>query len=290
MGKRPSSLFCWILILFLTIPASIYAGNEDQPTGARKISLGNAYTGVRNDFWALFANPAGIVGLDQVSVGLHLDRSYLLPELNYGAVGLVYPFMDRHYAGLDFSGFGFGDYNESRVGLTYAVKVVERLSLAVKANYALTSIQNYGSGSAFFLDIGINTAITENLTLGFRAYNVNQAELDKELGEKIPSVFDVGLAYQVSGKVLVVLDAEKHVNYPVSIRGGVEYAFVEKFKARVGISTEPVTINAGLGLALNQLNIDFASSFHEQLGFSPHLSLNYRFGKRKSETTETVEE
>lgn len=271
---------CVFLLLFVS---DALAGNENQPIGGRRISLGSAYTGVRGDYWSMYANPAGMAGMKQMQAGLFLERRFLMSEMNLGTVGFVLPFQTRHYAGVDFGGFGFGGYTESHIGLSYAASVLEQLSLGVKLQYARTSIQNYGSGGALIIDAGINAQIMKGLSVGASVFNANQAKLDTEIGEQIPSTFAFGLAYQASDKVLLVADLEKQVNFPYSFRGGIEYAILPILKARIGASTQPVTLNAGLGLSLKKgFDIDWANSYHEYLGYTPSLSLSYRFGSTES--------
>lgn len=270
-----------IFFALVFVPFLLSAGNGNQPAGARRISLGNAYTGVRADFWSLFANPAGIAGIGGMQAGVYMERRFLLEELNYGAAGFVMPFMERHYAGFDFSGFGFGTYNEARLGLTYATTILDRLSLGAKLNYTRTSILGYGASAALFVDAGLIARISDDFSVGFRVFNANQADIKRQIEERIPTTLDLGLAYQASDKVLIVADIEKQVNFPTSFRGGVEYAFLKNFKARVGASTQPVTINAGIGLSLKSFDVDFANSYHEYLGYTPSLSLNYRFNSKK---------
>lgn len=265
------------LILALLLPHFASAGNENQPIGARRVGLGSAYAAVKGDFWQLFMNPSGIAGLEGPQVGAFFERRYLLSELNSGAVGFVYPFKNKHYAGIDFGGFGFGDYNESRIGLTYATSLFDRLSLGAKVNYSRTSITNYGASSTVYLDLGLSLEIVEGFTMGARIFNANQAELDREIGEEIPSTIDIGLGYQVTDRVLVVVDAQKQVNFPVSFRGGIEYKILDFLQARVGASTAPVTLNLGIGLEYKDVVFDFSNSYHEYLGYTPSLSLSYRF-------------
>lgn len=271
------------LILALLLPHFASAGNENQPIGARRVGLGSAYAAVKGDFWQLFMNPSGIAGLEGPQVGAYFERRYLLSELNSGAVGFVYPFKNKHYAGVDFGGFGFGDYNESRIGLTYATSLFDRLSLGAKVNYTRTSIANYGASSAIFLDLGLSLEIVEGFTMGARIFNANQAELDREIGEEIPTTLDIGLGYQVTDKVLVVLDAQKQVNFPVSFRGGIEYAILDFLQVRAGASTAPVTLNFGIGLEYKGVIFDFSNSYHEFLGYTPSFSLSYKFKSSSDE-------
>lgn len=282
MGRTSKILLPVILLFGVFFSGSAYAGGEEQPTGARRIGLGGAFTAVGGDFWGIFANPAGISGMQSMAAGVHIEQRYLLSGLNYGAIGFATPFKEKHYAGLDVSGFGFNKYRESRVGLTYATTIFERLSLGAKFNYSITSIENYGNAGSFFVDAGLIGKVSDELSIGFKVFNANQAAIHKETNERIPTILSFGAAYQPSDKVLVVADLEKHVNYPLSFRGGFEYAFVEKFRARVGVSTAPVSFNAGLGFNSDKIDIDFAMSWHEQLGFTPFLSLGYKFNNTSS--------
>jgi hypothetical protein len=267
-----------LLVICLMLPLSLLAGGETQVAGARRVGLGFAYTGVRGDLWSLFSNPAGIAGLKQMEVGTYVERRFTM--LNYGTIAFATPFKNgKHFAGLDVSGLGLDTYNESRVGLTYATTLFDRISLGAKINYTHFSITNYLSKSAIFADVGLNCILSKHISVGFRVFNASRSEIIKDKDEKIPTTIDGGIAYQVSDKVLIVADVQKQVNFPLSIRGGVEYAITKILKARVGASSEPVAVSAGIGINVKGLNIDFASTLHQYLGYTPMLSLGYRFGK-----------
>lgn len=269
-----------LLATCLLLPSLVRAGGETQAVGARRVGLGFAYTAVRSDFWSLFMNPAGIAGIQQMEVGAFVERRFLLEQLNVGTIGFVMPFKNyKHFAGFDAGGFGFGGYSESHIGLTYATTLFERISLGAKINYTRFSIQNYGAKSALYADLGLNCILSKHLSFGFRVFNASRSELLRDLDEKIPTTFDAGLSYQVSDKVLIVADVEKQVNFPVSFKGGVEYAVAKFLKARIGASSQPVTFCAGLGVNVKALQIDFANTLHQYLGYTPSLSLSYRFGK-----------
>lgn len=260
-------------------------------TGARRIGLGNAYTAVSGDFWSMFANPAGLAGLDRMYAGVNVERRFGLAELNYGSGGFAMPFNELHYGGIDFSGFGSKNYSEARLGLTYATSVIDRVRMGVKFNMTNIAISsqnsavNYGSAFAFYVNAGVNVKLTQDLNLGFSVFNANAANISKELAykERIPTVLSLGLGYQASDKVLLVADVEKNVAYPLAFHGGVEYKINDFITARMGVGTQPIVFNAGLGVNWRDLQIDFAGSYHQQLGFTPSISGTYRFGKSITE-------
>jgi hypothetical protein len=275
-----------LLVIGLLLPKLSWAGGETQAAGARRVGLGFAYTGVRGDLWTIFLNPAGIAGLQQMEAGAFVERRFILSQLNYGTLAFATPFKnDKHFAGFDVSAFGFGDYSEARLGLTYATTLFQRISLGAKVNYTRLSIQNYGAKSALSADVGLNCILSKHVSIGFSVFNASRSELIRDENEKIPTTLDAGLAYQVSDKVLIVADVQKQVNFPTSFRGGVEYAVSKHFKARIGASSAPVTASAGFGVVVKGLNIDFANTLHQYLGYTPSFSLSYRIGKKAEEVS-----
>lgn len=284
---RPIKLLtgiCLCCILFVPAQAAI-----DPPLsiGAKSAALGHAYVGVRGDFWSLFHNPSGIAGLQSPSFGLHVERRFQLKELTYAAAGLALPFTDQQAVGIQFSTFGFSAYRETQVAGTYAISLFERFSLGAKVNYAGISIQDYGNSSAIFVDVGINTALSNELSVGISAYNVNRARIKTTtLEEDLPTQLSVGIAYKPSDKVLFVADVQKVIDQPESFRGGIEYQLVDILAIRLGVSSEPLTWNTGIELALNNLALDVTFGYHERLGFTPYLSLGYTLGNRITRSPE----
>jgi long-subunit fatty acid transport protein len=100
--------------------------------GARAIGMGGAYTGVANDYSALFWNPAGLAQLEtsEFSLGLshvnYKDRSGYFGSINdfsnnatqLNAVGLVFPVPVRR-GSLVFA-FGYNRENTFTTGISYS--------------------------------------------------------------------------------------------------------------------------------------------------------------------------
>jgi hypothetical protein len=270
----------WILLI--TFPQLILGGVDPAPaSGARAISLGRAYVGIGGDFWNLYHNPAGIAGIGQMQGGAFFEQRFFLRELTYGGAGLVAPFADRQAVGLSLSSFGFSSYRESMAAVAYGIRFFDKVSFGTSLHYANIAITDYGNGSAFFANVGLQYQISKQLNLGVSAYNVNRARLQTSSGEDfIPTQLTAGIAYQPSEKVLIVVDVQKDIDHPISFRGGIEYALLPALKIRSGVSTEPLTYNIGFGLDWQGAQLDVAFGVHEQLGLSPFLSLSYPFGSK----------
>jgi len=275
------------LILILLIPLSLFAQTEPPAYGARAVGLGNAFVGVRGDFWSLFHNPAGIGGIEAPAGGLFFEQRYLLSEINNGGMGFVYPFADRQAAGVQIYSLNVSTYSEVRAGLTYGIALFEKLSLGAQVNYKSFQIEEFGNADAFFVDVGLNVQITDDLSLGFTGTNVNRVRLQAQtLREDLATRILAGLAYRPTEKVMFVADLQKEVDRDVSFRGGVEYWINDYLIASIGMSNEPLTLNGGFGVAFKQFFLDATLAFHERLGYTPYISLSYVFSKKEPQDTE----
>jgi len=273
----------YFVICFLVCMPSVHAGNEGHPTGARRLGMGGAYASVRGDMWSLWANPAGITGIQRFEGGLFTERRFFVQEISNAAFGAVLPFKEKHAAGISAASFGFGAYRENNVGLSYATTLYENIHLGVKFNFLNLAIANYGSVTTFYADAGVMADVSKRMRIGFWTQNINQAKIGALREERLPILINGGVSYRPSEKVIVTADAVKTLDYPLGIRAGFEYFFIDHFCARAGYSTSPASMHFGAGFRLDNISIDFANSIHERLGYTPHLSVTLRLGNKKTE-------
>ncbi|MFN0204559.1 MAG: hypothetical protein ACKVTZ_23790 [Bacteroidia bacterium] len=271
-----------LLVLGLLSLSFIFAGNDIAVSGGRTLSLGRAYTAVRGDVWALSYNPASIAFAPHVQVGMFTERRFMMKELTFGNFSAVVPFKGNHAVGLEAGSFGFAGYRETKVSAAYAIHFQKVISIGTKFNFLNTNIENIGSVAAFSVDLGLNARISNTLTMGASASNVTLTKFKRlNRQQPIPTVFTAGIAYTPSDKILIVADVQKDIAYPVSLRGGIEYKINQIVRARMGVSSAPLTLNAGIGVEWKSLAFDFSNSLHEKLGYTPAFSLSYRLGKRE---------
>jgi hypothetical protein len=81
--------------------------------------------------------------------------------------------------------------------------------------------------------------------------------------------------YKFSEKVLVSVEDEKQVDAVNVVRVGVDYRIAEPLYLRGGFATNPALTSFGFGLHFGQFMFDTSASFHEVLGFTPQISLQY---------------
>lgn len=259
--------------------ATLSASNDGLPVGARRIGMGGAYASLRGDMWSLWANPAGITGIRRFEGGLFTESRYLISEITAASFGGVVPFQQKHFIGVSASTFGFGAYRRNEGGIAYATTLYEVIHLGVKFNLVNLAISNYGSVSAFVANVGVNADVSKKFSVGFWTQNANQARIGTFQEERLSTILNGGVTFRPSDKLILTGDAVKYLDYPLGVRSGFEYYFVKAFCVRAGYSTSPSVLNAGAGFRLDNISIDFANSYHERLGYSPHLSITLRLGK-----------
>ncbi len=274
--KQAIRILC--AMLMLNVPA--FAGGEKLDIGARAIALGGAFTGLANSSTTLFYNPAGAMLVPFREVSFFYARPYGLQELDYLTFSYLEPaLLPRQYGAVGISAkrYGFELYNETMFGLTYASSFEKKFLYGITVNYQHTFIKNYGSAGTMGIDIGVLGLITESLTLGFAAHNLNAPRIGVSR-EELAQTYALGLSYKALSNFLIALDLEKDVRFPLSIKSGFEYRPVMAFSIRVGFSTEPSRFTGGFGVHYALLDIDYAFATHRDLGMTNQLSVSLRFG------------
>ncbi len=278
LEKTPTTAFATVIFFFCL--SHTYAGDHNSPAGARAAALGNAAVTYK-DIWASFHNQAGLAFLKVPTVGISHERKFALSELSTNSAAFALPTKESGTFALSVSYFGYKLYNEQKIGLAYAKSFGDKVSAGIQFDYLGTSIaEGYGSKSAFTVEAGIQAMLLKNLWLGAHIYNPTKAKLadyPDPSGEKIPSLISLGLNYSFSDKVNIGLETEKDMDADATIKAGIEYHPVKQFFLRGGISTDPLLSSFGFGLELQNFVIDVAASYHQDLGFSPNISLAYSF-------------
>ncbi len=271
-----------ILLLFLFLPFSIFAGQDNGHYGGRSAGMGHSSV-MLSDVWSTHHNQAGLGWLREASAGVFFQNRYLLKDLNYMGFAYAHPIKSGTF-GLSFSNFGSTLYGESKVGLGYGMKFSDKITGGIQLNYHNTRIaNNYGNHSGLTAELGMQAYLTDKLMLAVHLFNPTRSKLNEYNDERIPTVIRLGLSYEFSTKVLTTMEVEKDLlNKPV-FKAAIEYKTNDLIHLRAGIGTNPTLASFGFGINLDNIQIDVAAAYHQTLGFSPELSLNYIFGKNQSE-------
>lgn len=271
---KKHTLFLCLFVLVFTV--GLKAANDNYPFGGRAAGMGNAAVTLY-DFWALSHNQAGLARMENMATGVFFENRFLIEELSFGAAGFVYP-TSSGVLGVSFTYFGFELYNETKIGLAYAMEFGERLSTGLQLNYHYTGIgESYGNKGNLTFELGAIFHILPQLSIGMHLFNPSRTKIGDFADERIPTILKTGFGYEFSDRVVVIVEADHSVNQSPVVKVGMEYRISDPIYLRGGIGTNPVSNSFGFGLELGNLNIDLATSWHQVLGYSPQLSMVYHF-------------
>lgn len=273
--------FSFTLVLAL-ISVISFAGGGNEHGGARVEGMaGTSLTQV--DVWST-TNNIGALGLqDKFAVGASFQSRYFLPEAALKSVALAAP-LGGGTIGLVGHQFGYAAFSDNRVGLGYARKLSDYLSLGVQMNYLNVRIGHiYGNRSTLTAEVGLLIMPTDNIRLGVHVYNPTRSKLADFDDERVPSYMALAGQYIFSEKVSGIIQVEKGLDDPINIITGLEYNPVESIFIRTGYATAKGIASFGFGYQWKELNADVSAQWHQTLGFSSGITLSYQFGKRKAQ-------
>lgn len=275
------SRFCFkitLLSVFAFLHSFLFhAGAQNLPTGSRQAGMGRTSVAI-TDFWNCQNNQAGIALMNKTSAGLYYESRFALNQLSSKSAAVVVP-TGIGVLGATFNYFGYSLYNEMKIGLVYARAFGPYFRMGVQLDYLQTSLgMDYGSKGSVTFEIGVQSDVTEKLTLGAWVFNPIQVKLADYTDERIPAIFRFGLAWHFSDHFFATVEAEKNTAFrSIILRGGLEYGIKDRFFLRTGFSTQQEIFSMGFGFKIKFLKFDISAVMHESLGFSPQASLIFQF-------------
>ena len=211
-----------ILICFLFYQQIAFSSDDflNLGTGARAISLGNAYDSIGEDVFTIFYNPAGIVFLDKGEAGI--SYSSWFQDIHYGSLAVSLPIKDILTIGISGSLLSYG-----------GIEVTERSGESYKMS---GSTINPGNQS-YILTIG--RMLFNNIGIGVNTKYISQdlGEYDDStfcwdiglMGKFFNSRFNAGIIYKNIGKGFTFIQEESSLPTDISI-GLSSYILQDSYK------------------------------------------------------------
>jgi hypothetical protein len=246
------------------------------PAGARGAGMANASV-TFTDIHSAFSNPAGLAHLEMFTATAFAERRFLLSELQSVCAAAGLPTRSGTF-GLTLHHVGFEGLSEQKLGVAYARKLLDGLSIGSQILLLNTSIPEYGSNMNLTFELGFIATLLPKLQLGAHVYSPMQVEFAN--GENLPTIFKIGAAYLPSEQLTCVIEIEKDIAFPARTKLGIEYQIVERAHVRTGLATNPTSLAFGVGYRLpDNLALDVAAAYHQFLGFTPTVGFAYQFKK-----------
>lgn len=259
----------------------ITAQPANNPVNARY--AGMAGTGAAlPDTWSGFQNQAGLALVRDLSLSIHYENHFIIPENSIRALTADIP-VTKGTISISYSLFGTSLYFESRAALAFGKKFGERLSAGVQLNYLMIGQSaDYGNMHAVVPEGGLLIRPTDKLSVGFHLFNPARQHFPQSHDQIIPSVMQIGIGYRIIDQVLLCAEAEKETLEKQVWKAGCEYTLIPNLNLRLGVSSAEISRFAiGLGYTFRHYTLDFALSHHQWLGFTPYVTLTRTIRKEQ---------
>jgi len=250
---------------------AVYSQNPYRlSAGARQVGLAYA-TVSATGFWASFHNQAALAEMHKWSAGLNQDNRFGLSELSNKTFGLIIPSGKRGALGMVYSYYGYSEYNRHTMGLSYGMKLAEKLSAGVQTDlYATRIAGDYRNRYDLTFEGGLQYKPVDKLILGVHVYNPVSTEISER---DIPLVIRFGASYHFASSFMLISEFETSDQTANNLRVAFEYEFIGNIFVRGGFMSNPLGYAFGAGYSgrIFQANLGFIT--HENLGLTPSLSL-----------------
>ena len=264
-----------LTLIIMLIPIQLLAVHDPTTVGARSMGMGNIGV-VGTQFSSVYNNQAALAYFNQMAAGIDYNQGYFTNKaLSTKSGAFILP-TGAGVFGLNMSYFGYSQYNEQKIGLAYGKALGKRLAIGVQIDYFRSFIgADYGSAQAVSFEVGIYSKLSETLELGAHIFNPIGMEIGEQIPEAIPIGFQLGLLYHVDKNLILASEVEKILDQKESYKFGLEYIIAEHFMVRTGFATSPTLFTFGFGLNMNNLILDIGTGFHQTLGFTPRIALQF---------------
>ena len=279
MNKLARTIF-FILVLTMISPRAL-AYDISNPTGGRSAAMGRTSACSRG-LWAIQNNPAGLSQLKDIAFGAYYENRWFTKATGFKSAAFAMSFDKAGTIGVSFNQFGYELYNENKLGIAYAKGFGQYIQIGIQLDYLfLKSNDDYGRQDAITFELGLQSHITDKLTLGTYLFNPVSFKMHTFNDAKIPTVFRFGIDYQFTKNFSAQCEIEKDTSHKgVSLRAGLEYEVIKDLFIRAGAQSNPGVFTFGIGYEIKFFQINIAAQLHSKLGASLQAGAIFSFNRK----------
>lgn len=266
------------LLFFMCIITLLHAQVGYNNTGSRANGMGDAGLTL-TDVYSTMNNQGALAFLEQTAFGISAQNVFGLEGLNI-LNGAACIHTKSGNFGLSMNYAGDKNFQQSKAGIAYGRKLGEHFGVGIQLDYVSTMISELESGSAITFEAGIRYMPYKKVIAAARVYNPVRAKLGNAFSEEeLPALFNLGISYLPNDKVIIAIEGEQQLDAALRIKSGIEYHIIDALFLRGGFVSNPSLFTCGAGIKLKGFSFDFAAQFHQQLGLSPGIGLQYELNK-----------
>jgi hypothetical protein len=263
-----------LIILLFLIPFTREISCGQVCMGGRATALGHT-TVVIGDGWALFNNPSCLSDLKHPTAAVLSENRFLLSEMASQGCAVSIPLKSGSW-GVGGYRFGFTEYAEWRMGMAYARTFGSFFAAGLRFDFLSTHVSDdHRPDNKITFGIGFRAKLTGKIIVGAAIDDPLPSRLNPGSPKNLNTTVALGLAYHPLKILMLVAQASKNINRQAALTAGVEYECMNHFFLRTGLCSSPLYTTFGTGFIWKRLLFDLAASFHQQLGLTPQVSIQY---------------
>ena len=277
-----------VLLMIGSLGAQVFT--DSWPGAAAGAGSGGAQVAVNQSMWAHSYNPAGLAFVDKVGGGFAFNNpgSYGFASLSMFTASLP---INEKFGTVSLHGDMLRVKNgetvlssENALGVTHAFHLLKDLRSSFSVGYSLNLLLvdygqsagmsgdgsdgiDLGSVAGLGVDLGIQASLRDRAWMGVAVENINAPNLGSSEAEaQAPRKFVAGLGYMPYYGLTTSFEVEKVMGMDAQYRMGLDYAIMEWFSIRAGVSTYPSQLTFGFGVKQSFFKVDYAYVSHPVLG------------------------
>ncbi len=193
-----------------------------------------------------------------------------IDEVNEYSASLGYMAGD-YYLSFSLDKFGFNLYNETILSLAASTKL-SSFSVGFSLSHKFTRISSYGTSSELSVSPGAIFSPYNYLSFGIVIVNAENLIIEDKQNLSQPEVI-AGIEINPAENLRAYISFRKTTGMKTAECFGIEYSPVDFFNVRLGFDKQSKTFCLGAGISLSETGLNFASSFHPELGITNSFDL-----------------
>lgn len=263
----------FLLVIWLGVGMCRVAG-QAGPVGARSMALGGIRSAIE-DTWSAANNPAGLADQEKYTVAINLDQRYLMAVTGYYGLSGTMP-AGKGCLGITTVFSGHSSFYRQRAIIGYGMSFGERLLTGISLEYDYQSCgQEYPALHQVSYALGTFVILSPKVSLTFSTFNPFRFYYKNKEYSTLSSIFDLGFIYHYAAVLSIYTEIEKDLDYPMVFKTGIECQARNNLFLQGGISLFPAGYSFGAAYRSKKFFFEISSSYHQYLGFSPAISLQY---------------
>ncbi|MCK4642853.1 hypothetical protein KAU32_04360 [bacterium] len=283
MNRKPILILIAVLFTAAIVTATIF--DNTQPS-AKAVGMGGGLTSYNAGVEGVFYNPATLFSVEDKEIFFCYKKPYSLSFMNESIFAAGYNLGKAGVVGLGYQGFTVGEsgdalMSENTLIFSYANSFYSdrdaTFNVGVSLKYMMLSFKDFGSASNVSFDFGILTKVGKNTYLGFSFKDINAPSFGLVDSQAIPAKMSFGVSYNPYYGTVTTLEVEKNEYEPARLHAGTELNIMKFLTLRMGIATQPSTINAGLTVKYSFVGVDYGMEYHNVLGVTHNFGFTLKF-------------